>query len=122
MSSTETSSGSLFNSEPLQCDGGGDFGLHKDLAADSPVFDLPAPNLRFLSIANGGDHKTRTFHSGPKSVTHWNVAGLHTFTGERSVTVRLRWFPKTKLAAERNKLHAVRCPPDLACEDDHWGQ
>jgi hypothetical protein len=114
--------GPLFNTQPPQCPGGADFSLHRNLHADSPGFQVKPPNRRFLRVANGGDHKSRTFHFGPYSVTHGNVAGLHTFTGEATLDVKFRWFPKRKLREERRRLRGIECPQDLMCESDHWGE
>jgi hypothetical protein len=114
--------GPLFNSEPPLCPGGADFSLHRNLHADSAAFQVVPPNRLFLRTANGGDHKSRTFQFGPYSVTHGNVAGPHTFTGEASLTVKFSWFPKSELRTERKRLKGLECPAELQCENDHWGE
>lgn len=114
--------GALFHGEAPLCPGGADFLLHGALHADSDAFQVVPPNRLFLRTANGGDHKSRTFEFGPYSATHGNVAGPHTFTGEATLTVKFSWFPKSDLSTERKRLKALECPPDLQCEDDHWGE
>jgi hypothetical protein len=53
---------------------------------------------------------------------HGNVSGPHTFTGSATLTVKFSWFPPSQLRAERRRLRDIQCPPDLKCEDDHWGE
>jgi hypothetical protein len=114
--------GRLFNSESPLCPGGADFSLHKKLHADSAGFQVVPPPKSFLRSAHAGAHKSNTFQFGPYSVTHGNVAGLHTFTGGATLTVKFSWFPRSELRAERKRLKDIKCPPDLKCDADHWGE
>jgi hypothetical protein len=114
--------GALFDAQSLQCPGGADFGLHRKLGADVAKIEVTPPKRAFLRVASAGDHKSRTFSYGPVSVTHGNVAGPHTYTGQGKLTLRFKWFPKADLAAERKRLRKLECDPDIQCEKDRWGR
>lgn len=112
---------SLFNSQPASCGGGGDLALHVKDAADSPVMELPSPKLDFFRIASEGDRKSRGFEAPRVSIKHGGVSGLHSFENRRSATIKLSWFPKSRLKAESDRLRGIKCGPQF-CDKDNWGE
>lgn len=110
-----------FNSQPARCGGGADIALHGARGADSALAEVPPPKRRFLRIASAGDHKSRDFSFPPVSIKHGGLAGIHTFTNHREVSVRLSWFPPTDFSAERTRLRSIQCTT-LFCDEDNWGK
>jgi hypothetical protein len=116
---------SLFDTEPRECYGGGDLGLHRQDGADSPTFEVQPPKRRFLRSADASDqHVSKHFDFPTIEITHGGVAGIHTFQNFGEARVRLRWFPESRIKGERQRLRDLQCgqdPQHRLCKDD-WGE